>query len=116
VRFVLGNLPYNAPNVREACEPERVLVTTKQGAYPQTDAGVDAPHLPQAAQRLDRELQREFQWHLRRASSRPTKGQAATARFALGAVLVYQIALLYQFEHGLTLNAGLIMKPFLRAA
>jgi hypothetical protein len=41
-RFVLGDIHYNAPNVREACEsPERFLVTTKRGAYPHTDDGVE---------------------------------------------------------------------------
>ena len=37
----------------------------------------------------------------------PTKGLANTARFALGAVLVYQIALLHQYEHGRDLRVGL---------
>jgi hypothetical protein len=32
----------------------------------------------------------------------------------LGAILVYQVALLYRYEHGLDLNVGL--KPFLQAA
>ena len=44
----------------------------------------------------------------------PTTGQANTARFALGAVLVYQLALLHRHEHGLPLNVGL--KAFLKAA
>jgi len=30
----------------------------------------------------------------------PTKGLLATQRFALGAIFVYQLALLYRFEHG----------------
>jgi hypothetical protein len=41
VRFVLGDLHYNAPNVRARCEPERMLVTTQRGAYPHTDDGVE---------------------------------------------------------------------------
>jgi hypothetical protein len=44
----------------------------------------------------------------------PTKGLRNTQRFALGAILVYQLALLYRFEHSLALNVGL--KPFLQAA
>ncbi len=45
----------------------------------------------------------------------PTKGQQLnTARFALGAVLVYQLALLYQYEHSQELGVGL--KAFLKAA
>ena len=44
----------------------------------------------------------------------PTKGRVNTARFALGAVLVYQLALLYRHERKSEVNRGL--KPFLRAA
>jgi hypothetical protein len=44
----------------------------------------------------------------------PTKGLVNTRRFALGAILVYQLALLYRFQHGLDLNIGL--KAFLKAA
>jgi hypothetical protein len=44
----------------------------------------------------------------------PTKGLVNTTRFALGAVLVYQMALLYQYEHGRDLRVGL--KAFLKAA
>jgi hypothetical protein len=39
--FVLGDMHYNAPDVREACEPERLLVTTQRGAYPHTDDGLE---------------------------------------------------------------------------
>ena len=44
----------------------------------------------------------------------PTKGRINTERFALEAVLVYQLALLYRHERNLDINRGL--KPFLRAA
>ncbi len=44
----------------------------------------------------------------------PTKGLVNTRRFALGAIFVYQLALLYRFQHGLELNVGL--KAFLKAA
>jgi len=43
-----------------------------------------------------------------------TKGLVNTQRFALGAIFVYQLALLYRFEHDLDLRAGL--KAFLKAA
>ena len=56
-RFVLGDIHYNAPNVRQACrhhsiEEERFLVTTKRGAYPHTDDGVEVRRIfhSQAAQ------------------------------------------------------------------
>jgi hypothetical protein len=44
----------------------------------------------------------------------PTKGLNDTARFALGAVFVYQLALLRRHEWNLDTNRGL--KAFLRAA
>ena len=44
----------------------------------------------------------------------PTRGLLATQRYALGAVLVYQLTLLYRFERGTGLRVGL--KPFLKAA
>jgi hypothetical protein len=37
----------------------------------------------------------------------PTKGLSNTRRFALGAILVYQLVLWYRFEHGVDLRAGL---------
>ena len=41
-RFVLGDTHYDAQNVREKCEQtERFLVTSKRGAYPHTDSGVE---------------------------------------------------------------------------
>jgi hypothetical protein len=44
----------------------------------------------------------------------PTRSLLNTRRFALGAVVVYQLALLYRFENGLDLRAGLPV--FLKAA
>ena len=44
----------------------------------------------------------------------PTCGSITTQRLALGAILVYQLALLYRFERVLELCVGL--KAFLKAA
>lgn len=44
----------------------------------------------------------------------PTKGLIPTQRYVLGAVLVYQLALLHQFQTGGDLRRGL--KPLLQAA
>ena len=44
----------------------------------------------------------------------PTKGLVNTQRFALGAILIYQIALLYRFKHKMDLRVGL--RPFLKTA
>src|SRR3954465_10120460 len=44
----------------------------------------------------------------------PTRGLVATQRFALGAIFVYQLSLLYRYPQGADLRVGL--KAFLRAA
>jgi hypothetical protein len=44
----------------------------------------------------------------------PTRGLRATRRYVLGAVLVYQLTLLYRQQQGAHLRVGL--KPLLKAA
>ncbi len=115
VRFILGDLHYNAPNVRQACEPARVLVTTQRGTYPHTDAGVEVRRIfhklrSVAIENFNEHFKAIFDVH----GPVPTKGRINTERFVLGAVFVYQLALLYRHEQGLELNVGL--KAFLKAA
>jgi len=115
-RFVLGDLHYNAPNVREVCEQTgRFLVTTTYGPYPHTDAGVEVRRIfhklrSLAIENFNEHFKGIFDGH----GQVPTKGLANTQRFALGAIFVYQLALLYRFQHGLDLNIGL--KAFIKAA
>ncbi len=115
-RFVLGDTHYNAENVREKCEQtERFLVTSKRGAYPHTDSGVEVRRVFHKLRSLANE---NFNEHFKSIfdvhEQVPTKGRVNTARFALGAVFVYQLALLYRHERNSEVNRGL--KPFLRAA
>ena len=116
VRFVLGDIHYNAPNLREACEStERFLITTKRGAYPHTDDGVEVRRIfhklrSMANENFNEHFKAIFELH----GQVPTRGLINTQRFALGAVLVYQLALLYRHKRKLDINRGL--KPFLRAA
>ncbi len=119
----------NAPNVKQAClhhsssssssssstEEERFLVTTKRGAYPHTDEGVEVRRIfhklrSVANENFNEHFKAIFELH----GEVPTRGLLNTQRFALGAVLVYQLALLYRHERNLEVNRGL--KPFLRAA
>jgi Transposase DDE domain len=115
-RFVLGDIHYNAPNVREACEStERFLVTTKRGPYPHTDDGVEVRRVfhelrSMANENFNEHFKAIFEVH----GQVPTRGLINTQRFALGAVFVYQLALLYRHERKLDINRGL--KAFLRAA
>lgn len=116
VRYILGDVHYNDPDLRQLCEDaDQFLVTTRRGAYPHQDGGVDVRRIFHKLRSLAME---NFNEHVKSIfgvhGSVPTKGLRNTQRFALGAIIVYQLALLYRFEHGLDLNVGL--KPFLQAA
>jgi hypothetical protein len=115
-RFVLGDLHYNAPNVREACEQQGlILVTTKYGPYPHNDDGLEVRRIfhklrSLAIENFNEHFKGIFDGH----GQVPTKGLANTRRFALGAIFVYQLALFYRFKQGQDLNIGL--KAFIKAA
>jgi hypothetical protein len=115
-RFVLGDRHYNRPNVRQTCaQADRILVATKYGRYPHTDDGVEVRRIfhklrSLAIENFNEHFKGIFDGH----GQVPTKGLIHTRRFALGATFVYQLALLYRFQHGLDLNIGL--KAFLKAA
>ena len=65
-RFVLGDIHYNAPNVREACQStQRFLITTKRGAYPHTDDGVEV-------RRIFHKLRRSWLTRTSMSISRPS--------------------------------------------
>lgn len=108
-RFLLGDTHYNAPNVQTACGlRDLFLVTTKRGAYPHTDAGKEVRRVfhklrSVANENFNEQFKASFNGHDRV----PTKGLVSTQRYALGAVLVYQLVLWYRFEQGLSLRKGL---------
>jgi plasmid stabilization system protein ParE len=116
LRFLLGDRHYNAPNVRELCDEwDYLLVTSQYGRYPHTDPGVEVRRIfhklrSLAIENFNEHFKGIFDGH----GQVPTKGMVNTRRFALGAIFVYQLALLYRFQHGLELNVGL--KAFLKAA
>jgi plasmid stabilization system protein ParE len=67
-RFVLGDTHYDAQNVREKCKRTgRFLVTSKRGAYPHTDSGVEVRRIFHKLRSLANE---NFNEHFSRASSR----------------------------------------------
>src|SRR5215210_565185 len=115
-RFVLGDTHYNAPEVRELCEEQdRILVASRHGGYPHTDNGVEVRRVfhelrSRAIENFNEQFKAIFDGH----AQVPTKGLLNTTRFALGAVFVYQLALLYRHEHAQDLRVGL--KAFLKAA
>lgn len=116
-RFVLGDTHYNTPEVREACsESGRFLVASgRRGPYPHTDEGAEVRRI---LHRLRHVAIENFNEHFKAVfdahGAVPTRGWPDTARFALGAVFAYQLALLHHHERHLDTNRGL--KAFLRAA
>jgi hypothetical protein len=115
-RFLLGDLHYNAPNVRQACEQTgRILVATQYGPYPHTDSGVEVRRIFHKLRSLAIEnFNEHFKGIFDSHGQVPTKGLINTRRFALGAVFVYPLTLLYRFQNDLDLNIGL--KAFIKAA
>jgi hypothetical protein len=76
-------------------------VAPKYGAYPHTDARVEVRRIfhelrSRAIENFNEQFKGIFEGH----AQVPTKGLLNTTRFALGAVFVYQLALLYRQEHG----------------
>ncbi|MGH3182959.1 MAG: transposase [Acidimicrobiales bacterium] len=116
VRFVLGDQHYNDADLQDRCAAQnRVLVTTKRGAYPHHDDGVEVRRLfHELRSRAIENFNGQFKNIFDCRGQVPTRGLMATSRFVLGAVLVYQLALLHRFETGGNLRVGLT--PFLKAA
>jgi hypothetical protein len=115
-RFVLGDRHYNTAEVRHACaQAERVLVASQYGGYPHTGDGVEVRRVFHKLRSVSIEnFNGQFKAIFDAHGAVPTRGLVATQRFALGAVLVYQLTLWHRHEHGLDLRVGL--DPFLKAA
>jgi hypothetical protein len=115
-RYVLGDTHYNDPEVRTQCEQaNRALVATRRGAYPHHDDGVDVRRIfhklrSQAIEPFNGLFKNVFAWR----TQMPVKGLWRSQLLALGAIVIYQLVLLYQHEHHLPLGQGI--KPLLRAA
>ena len=117
LRYLLGDRHYNAPNVREAWETQdtRCLVVSQYGPYPHTDEGKEVRRVFHKLRSITIEnFNEQFKGIFDGHGQVPTKGLSNTRRFALGAIFVYQLALLYCFQHDLPLRIGL--KAFLKAA
>jgi hypothetical protein len=114
--YVLGDLHYNTPELEEHCQHrDRILVTTQYGSYPHTGTGVEVRRVFHKLRSITIEnFNEQFKAIFSAHDQVQTKGEVNTKRWALGAILVYQIALLYRFEHNQPLRQGI--KPFLKAA
>jgi hypothetical protein len=116
MRFLLGDSAYNDPELREACEARGItLVTTERGPYPHTDDGVEVRRIfHQLRSHAIENFNGQFKGIFDVRQPVPTRGLLATRRFALGAVLVYQLTVWHRFEAGDDLRIGL--KAFIKAA
>ncbi len=115
IRYVLGDTHYNDPEVRQACEQAgRFLIATKKGAYPHTDDGAPVRKVfHQLRSKTIENFNEHFKGIFDGHGQVPTRGLIATKRWALGAILVYQLALFYCHLSDQDLRQGL--KPLLKA-
>ena len=116
VRYVLGDQPYNTPELRAECgRHNRELVATRRGAYPHPDGGVEVRRVlhklrSQALAPFTGLFKNLFEW----GGQMPVKSLRRCQLLALGAVLLYQRVLLYQHRHHQLVGVGI--KALLRAA
>jgi hypothetical protein len=116
VRYILGDTPYNDPEVRVLCEQSnRALVATRRGAYPHSADGVAVQRIfhtrwSQAIEPFNGLCKNIFAWR----PQMPVQGLRRSQLLAVGAIVIYPLVLLYQHEHNLPLGKGI--KPLLRAA
>ncbi len=116
VRYVLGDQHYNTPELRAECgRHNRELVATRRGPSPHTDGGVEVRRIfhklrSQAIEPFNGLFKNLFEW----GGQMPVKGLHRCQLLALGAVLLYQVVLLYQAHHHHLV--GVSIKALLRAA
>jgi hypothetical protein len=116
LRFLLGDQHYGDPDLHHLCARGGcVLITPIGGPYPHTDDGVEVRRILHktrsiAIENFNEQFKGIFDGH----GQVPTRGLVATRRFALGAIFVYQRALLHRHHSRADLRVGL--KAFIRAA
>jgi Transposase DDE domain len=116
VRYVLGDQHYNTPELRTAGgRHNRELVAPRRGVYPHTDGGVEVRRVfhqlrSPAIEPFNGLFKNLFEW----GGQLPVKGLRRCQLLALGAVLLYQIVLLYQYRYHHPVGVG--RKALLRAA
>lgn len=116
VRYVLSDTHYSTPELRQACHWQGwELVATRHGPSPHRDGGREVRKVfhklrSQAIEPFNGLFKNVFAWRV----NMPVKGLQRSQLLALGAVVIYQLVLLYQHERQLPLGKGI--KPLLRAA
>jgi Transposase DDE domain len=116
VRYVLGDTHYNDPEFRDKCNEQGCeLVATRRGVHPHKDGGVGVRGIfhklrSQSIEPFNGLFKNVFEWRVKM----PVKGLNKTKLLALGAIFIYQLVLLYQYEQGKEVGKGI--KALLRAA
>jgi hypothetical protein len=116
IQFVLGDTHYNEPAVRLAgAQDDRFLVATHKGQPSKHDPGHPVRQLfhrlrSKAIEPFNALFKKVFEG----GGQVPVQGVRRTQLIVLGAILLYQLVWLYQFEHQLPLRKAI--KPLLKAA
>lgn len=119
LHLLLGDQHYQDEALSHQCDLRGCSLVTsftgKNNPYPHHDDGLDVRRVLHktrsiAIENFNEHFKTIFDVH----GSVPTKGLAAAQRFALSAVFVYQLAVLYCFLNNIDLRIGL--KALLKAA
>jgi transposase len=116
VTAVLGDMHYNDPALHTVITAAgHLLITTKRGAYPHTDDGVEVRRVfHQLRSHAIENFNAQFKAVFHCQGSVPTRGRISTRLFTLGAVLLYQLTLWHHALAARALRQGI--KPFLLSA
>lgn len=116
LRFLLGDQHYRDTTLTTLCaERSCVLVVPTGGHYPHTDDGVEVRRVLHKTRSITIEnFNEQFKGIFDAHAQVPTRGLVATRRYALGALVVYQLVLLQRHQQDADLRVGL--KAFLKAA
>ncbi|HEU0013654.1 MAG TPA: transposase [Longimicrobium sp.] len=115
-RYILADSQYNTAELHRLCAAQGcMLIASQKGKQPRTDDGKDVRRMFHALRGIAMENFNSLFKAINDARrSSPTRGLVNTQRFALGAVLVYQLALLHRYHSGELHQRGI--KAMLRAA
>jgi hypothetical protein len=116
VLAILGDQHYTDPDLAAlATGSNRLLITTKRGAYPHTDDGVEVRRIfHQLRSHAIENFNCQFKATFNCLGQVPTRGLRATTRYVLGAVLLYQLTLWHHQRLERDLRVG--VKSFVLAA
>lgn len=116
LRFLLGDQHYRDADLTALCAARScVLVAPTGRAYQHTDDGVAVRRLLHQTRSVTIEtFNEQFKGIFDAHAHVPTRGLHATRRYALGAILVYQLVLLQRHQQEADLRVGL--KAYLKAA